>query len=636
MTNKNWFFTSTVVLVFLLTILAYVNHFDNGFHFDDGHTIQDNPYIKSIKNVPLFFVDAKTFSVAPQHQSYRPLLETTYAWDYWLAGGLKPIYFHITSFLLFILQCILLYFIFLKILNNDRYFALFGVAAYALHTAMAETVNYISARSDILSTCLLVLALYLYIYSKRSKKYFLYLIPFALAVFTKTTAAVFPLLLWAYIALFEEKERHVWRRVWPSLLTAAATALLSSLMLAKTFRPSMFSRWDYILTQPFAILHYFLSFMFPFNLNADSDWTIIKNMFDERIITGVAFIVASFTLIFYTVRKSWTKPLAFGFLWFFIACFPTSSGIVPLAEIINDHRMYFPFIGLALVAHGRLQTLFIKFQSKKVRWGVVVFMGVFLIANAVGVHNRNKVWKDEESLWLDVTVKSPKNGRGLMNYGLTQMAKGNYKAAEHYFKDALNYTPYYPILYVNLGILMQAQGDMVTAEKYLVTAIKYSDRLFYEPYYYYSEFLHASLRYEEQERYLKEALSLSPSYMNARHSLMKLYSEQKRWKELEAAATETLRIDPDDVEARELRSYLKKLYSTAEQLNTTLRYSKSEQGYLSLSALYYQLGDYEKSIASAQDALKQYPKFEAVRKYICLSYKAMSRPKLPKECKRYL
>jgi hypothetical protein len=47
-----------------------------------------------------------------------------------------------------------------------------------------------------------------------------------------------------------------------------------------------------------------------------------------------------------------------------------------------------------------------------------------LLAFAAGTWERNKVWRTEESLWYDVTLKSPYNGRGLMNYGLTQMQKG--------------------------------------------------------------------------------------------------------------------------------------------------------------------------------------------------------------------
>ena len=39
-------------------------------------------------------------------------------------------------------------------------------------------------------------------------------------------------------------------------------------------------------------------------------------------------------------------------------------------------------------------------------------------AYAYGITVRNEVWKDSESLWYDVSLKSPTNGRGLMNYGL--------------------------------------------------------------------------------------------------------------------------------------------------------------------------------------------------------------------------
>ncbi len=635
MANKNWLFTSTAALILLLIILAYMNHFDNGFHFDDWHTVQENPYIKNIKNIPLFFTSSSTFSVLPQHQSYRPLLETTFAIDYWIAGGLKPFYFHMTSFLLFLLQCTLLYFIFFKVLNNDRYFALFATAVYGLHTAMAETVNYISARSDILSTGLIVLALFLYIYSKLSKKYFLYLIPAALAILTKETSLVFPLLLWAYIAFFEEHERPLWKLLWPSVLTSLAVGLLCYFMLAKAYEPSLFDRWEYILSQPYVILHYFISFILPLNLSADSDWTVVKSLVDEKVILGVIFMAASFVLIMFTAKRKNTKPVAFGLLWFFIACFPTSSGVVPLAEVVNDHRMYFPFIGLALATSWLMRSLLMEFKSSKLRWIIPVFMALFLLANAMGVRNRNKVWYSEETLWLDVTKKSPKNGRGLMNYGLTQMARGQYVIAERYFKAALKYTPYYHVLYINLGILKQAQGDMLNAEQNFVTAIKYGKN-YYEPYYYYSEFLRISSRDKEQEDNLNKVIQLSPSYMRARHSLMSLYKDQKRWRELEPFARKTLVLDPGDEMSRASLAYIDKLRTTAEQLNVTLRYSKDRVGYISLSGIYYQLGDYQKSITTAQDALETYPDLDAVRKYLCLSYKAMSYDKMPKWCDRYL
>jgi hypothetical protein len=59
--------------LFALLLLAYANHFENGFHFDDTHAIVDNTALRSVRNVPRYFVDATTFSVLPLNQSYRPV-----------------------------------------------------------------------------------------------------------------------------------------------------------------------------------------------------------------------------------------------------------------------------------------------------------------------------------------------------------------------------------------------------------------------------------------------------------------------------------------------------------------------------------------------------------------------------------
>jgi hypothetical protein len=69
----------------LAVVLVYSNHFDNAFHFDDFHTVTDNPYIRSLRNIPQFFTNAETFSTLPTNRSYRPLISTSLALD--LLGG---------------------------------------------------------------------------------------------------------------------------------------------------------------------------------------------------------------------------------------------------------------------------------------------------------------------------------------------------------------------------------------------------------------------------------------------------------------------------------------------------------------------------------------------------------------------
>src|SRR4029079_3097479 len=91
---------SAAALVLLLA--ASANHFHNGFHFDDGHSIVENTFVRDIGNIPRFFRDATTFSVLPLNQSYRPVLQATLAIDYWLGGGYRPVVFQIDTFLWFV------------------------------------------------------------------------------------------------------------------------------------------------------------------------------------------------------------------------------------------------------------------------------------------------------------------------------------------------------------------------------------------------------------------------------------------------------------------------------------------------------------------------------------------------------
>ena len=89
-----------VVGVAALVGAAYANHFQNGFHFDDSHAILDNPFVRDLGHLPRYFSDATTFSVLPQNQSYRPVLQATLAVDYWLAGGYVPWVFQLDTFCL--------------------------------------------------------------------------------------------------------------------------------------------------------------------------------------------------------------------------------------------------------------------------------------------------------------------------------------------------------------------------------------------------------------------------------------------------------------------------------------------------------------------------------------------------------
>src|SRR6266850_1667481 len=176
--------------------LVYANHFRNAFQFDDSHTVESNLFVRDLRNIPRFFTDARTFSSLPSNQSYRPVVTTTLAVDYAL-GGLDPLPFHLDSFAWFLLECLLLAALFRRILNSD-WGALFGAALVGLHPANAETVNYVIARSDVLSALGAIACVWLWAASYRARRLHLYLVPAVLGVLAKSQGAMAAPLLFLY------------------------------------------------------------------------------------------------------------------------------------------------------------------------------------------------------------------------------------------------------------------------------------------------------------------------------------------------------------------------------------------------------------------------------------------------------
>jgi hypothetical protein len=388
---------------------------------------------------------------------------------------------------------------------------------YAVHPANAETVNYIIARPEILATLGVVAALVLYSGGGAARRYHLYLIPAALAVLGKESGAMFAPLLLVYVALFEP-EQPLRRTVMPAFAVCAATVGLA-LWMATAYSPGGTSRWRYLLTQPFVIVHYASSLFLPLHLSADTQWPLAEDPLSGRVLIGVAVIAAALWAAWLASRRRETRPIAFGILWFFIALLPTSS-VVPLSEPMNDHRMYFPFAGLIL-AVAWAAGLAVRRWPERIRTPLAAVAVAVILAMAYGTRQRNIVWRTEESLWLDATIKSPDNGRGLMNYGVIQMGKGNLAVADDYFARALQYTPNYSYLHVNIGVLKGLLGQRAEAERHFREALQ-EDPDNPISYTYYGRWLASIGRTEEARLYAGTAVQISPADADARALLESL------------------------------------------------------------------------------------------------------------------
>jgi len=566
-------FLILALVAFFSIFLAYSNHFSNGFHFDDDHSIVNNAGIKEI-DVYKFFTDGKTISTLPSNQSYRPYLTLENAIDYKISKGTSTKPFHIHIFITFLLVCLLLYAFVKKILDkvqfsrHNEYWALLVATIFGLLCANAETVNYIFQRAEIDSAMFVLAGLVAYMEGGRWRKYHIYLIFPLIGFFAKEMTFVFAPLLFLYLLIFEEnvdllhfyksEEFKKFKKALIASLPAIGLTIAYYIFYKKMIPPTWTTGGDavspyiYFITQPFVICHYMLTYFIPYNLSADTDWTVFSSITDPRAIVGMVIIASVLFIALKTSKSKKTRLFSFGLLWFGISLLPTSS-FLPYSEVLNDHRCFIPYLGFTIAFVFGAKYLLDRYfpnalKQKSGKRLLTLLLVLFLVGNAYGVYQRNKVWHDDLSLWKDVTEKSPGNARGWMNYGVALMGMGEYPNAEKSLLIAASLNPTYSYIYINLGIVTGAAGDAVRAESYYKKAISCKN-FEHVSLYYYGHFLLSQERLGEATECMNNALKLVPGYYNARIDLMQIYFKLKDWEKMKEITLSVLRDYPTDTMA---------------------------------------------------------------------------------------
>lgn len=626
-------FFALLLVVYIPTVLIYLNHFDNAFHFDDFHTIVENPSIRDLGNLALFFTDGSSFSVLPSNQSYRPLLSLSLALDYWIGGGLTPWYFHAQSFawFLLLLGCTLSLFRLIAVANisgenarvpyGEALLALMGTALIALHPICAETVNYLIQRGELIAAFSVVLSLLTYLTLPRARPFFLYLLPMVIGSFAKPPAFTFLPILVLYQWLFEARLALTWGAlrgnlkpvlflVVRNILPVAVVVGLSCFQHAMT--PSSYSTgggawFNYVITQPFVLFHTVYQFIVPLSLTADSDWSPFSSILDDRAVAGFLFLAVLCLGTIRFSRKPRYRPIAFGLGWFLITSLPPA--LLPLAEVTNSHRMFLPLIGLALASSWAVY-LFIAYRPRYRFAACCVGLTLILFGYGFATRQRNSVWATEATLWKNVIEQSPQNGRGIMNYALTLMEAGQIRDALRYLQQAKNLNPYYGVLETNLGVAHNALGEKTQAEQHFREALRLSPT-YPDAYLFFANWLASEGRSQEALEWVEKGLRLSPRDIRMRHLKSELLIQESKDEQALEFLDQTLTLFPEDGYTRELKA----VPTPAQRKLVVARHRAAEhpspEAYLLLSLSAYQADQFLETKKAAQAALALNPRYAA-------------------------
>ena len=428
---------TAALLIAVAVFAVYANSLENPFHYDDRHSIVENPHLRSLDNTAEFFIRPEYFSRDPEKAMYRPLLLVTYAvnyaWEEYDVFG-----WHLVNVLLHLL-CSFLVMGILSSLGQPPCMALLGALFFALHPVASEPVNYISSRSELLAGAGVLSGLLFYLRGLGRWGWILASAAcLAAGLMGKSVALILPV----WIALWEWQAGSLlrnWFRLLPHVLVALCYVLAMQAFLVRALLTEPVRGWsEQAGTQIKALIHYAALLLTPWKVSVDHAFAV--SGIGEPLVWLCAATLAS---LFFLARNS----ARLGLLWLLVALLPTM--VVPLNVLVNDHRLYLPLVGLILALLGLRNIA----EIPGIRLGAPVFLALM----ASLTWDRNGVWSSELSLWGDAHGKNPSSVRPLVYLGNASRNEGDPVAAKAYYQRALAIEPENPTVRANLA---NAYGDM--------------------------------------------------------------------------------------------------------------------------------------------------------------------------------
>ena len=195
-----------ILLIIILGLVVYYNSLHNRFIWDDRLHIIDDAFIKSRSDLSKIFSQNMAAGAGYKTPFYRPLQVLSYKIDYsfW---GLNATGYHLTSLIVHICVAGAVYLL-IYLLSKNQTVSFVAGLLFVAHPLNVETVAFISDRADCLVALFMLLCVIFYIkylYIEKPGAYILIGSSYTLALLSKESSVVLPLLLLSYHYVFKKR-----------------------------------------------------------------------------------------------------------------------------------------------------------------------------------------------------------------------------------------------------------------------------------------------------------------------------------------------------------------------------------------------------------------------------------------------
>ncbi len=430
------------ILPFLLPVLAitfilFLPALKNGFtNWDDILYVTGNPLLKNLDGEGL-----KAIFTTNVVSNYHPITILSLALNYQFAE-LTPWSYHLTSIILHVINTGLVFWFIMLLSGKNKWVSAFSALLFGIHPMHVESVAWISERKDLLYTIFYLLALIVYIkyiQKKQIKDIIIVTMLGVLSLLCKPAAIVLPLSL----LLLDYYYKRKWSWAWvieklPLFAFCAFTAYItvsiqSDRAIASVALHSFTERIGFA---GFGAIWYLVKFIFPYPLSSLHPFP--KELTPVYYLATVVAIVGVSWLLF----KVKSRNYHFGFGFYLINLILVLQIVSIGNAVVAERYTYVPYISLffllCLEAYKAIQVKWPKYRNV-----ILGISGAWLIALAVLTWIRIPVWKDSETLWLDVLKLYPESTRAWTNKGLIYYEGKEWDKVIADLSNALKFDPNY-------------------------------------------------------------------------------------------------------------------------------------------------------------------------------------------------
>jgi tetratricopeptide (TPR) repeat protein len=355
-----------------------------------------------------------------------------------------------------------------------------------------------------------------------------------------------------------------------SLASAAnADALVDTINLVN-FRKV--TSWQYLMTQFGVICTYLRLLLLPVGQNFDYDYQLQRYFFHAAVLLPLCLLLLiAGTGIYLLYRSKDTVPvnrrlfklIAFGIFWFYITL-AIDSSIVPIDDLIFEHRAYLPSIGIfAAVLAGIISACRMcpgRFMTAP-GTAFTTFMIIILCLSATSIA-RNRVWGDKITFWSDVAAKSPDKSRVHKYLGVALFEQGRTAEGIEEFRRAKMLSPGNVHARIMLGKALLVQRMYADAAGELLSATRM------DPNNQLAQVVLGEVHEGQGDQLAAEkaylaALAVAPAYPIAHQRLGELYDKQGKPAAAIREYEASLRLYPD--------SNVRKRLAVLKQMNKNLQ-----------------------------------------------------------------